>query len=301
VTKLSVIIPHMNQPEFLLRCLTSLAKQVDAFPGTEVIVVDNGSRELPTKIIAAYSWARLEQESAKGPGPARNKGIQVAKGDILAFIDADCLAHPGWLASIVRAFTSTHPDAQIIGGEVLIAYVDEANITMLEAYESVFGYRQQDYIEQQHFSGTGCLAMRKHVFAKVGPFAGIGVAEDRDWGQRAHQAGFKTYFIHDMIVYHPARKSFDELCVKWDRHIVHDFNERADGLFGRIKWLVLIAVVAGSGFVDIVRRVFFSPHLKGLKQRVMASVMLIRVRFYRATQMVRMLFVRNKADPKWNR
>jgi GT2 family glycosyltransferase len=300
VSKISIIIPHMNQLDFLERCLTSLAPQVAKYPGTEAVIVDNGSTVLPTDIVKKHAWARLDHEKTKGPGPARNKGIAVSDGEIMAFIDADCLAHPGWLDSIVQAFKN-NPDVDILGGEVLIAYVDEKRLTVIEAYEAIFGYRQQDYIERQHFSGTGNLAMKRPVFAKVGPFAGIGIAEDRDWGHRAYQAGFKTIFVPNMIVYHPARKTFPELCVKWDRHITHDYNERAQGFVGHVKWVILTFAVAVSGFVDIPRRVIFSPYLKGVWNKIMASAMLVRIRLYRAEKMLRIMFRQDAADPKWNR
>ena len=86
MTAVSVIIPHLNQPAFLTRCLASLAAQQGA-PAFEVIVVDNGSKTLPEAQVAAFETARLMVEDTPGPGPARNRGVGAAKGEILAFID----------------------------------------------------------------------------------------------------------------------------------------------------------------------------------------------------------------------
>ncbi len=298
MNRVSIIIPHMNQPDFLKRCLKSIEPQVEALPGTEVIVVDNGSRELPTSIVGAYAWAQLGQESIKGPGPARNQGIAISCGEVLAFIDADCVAHPEWLASIVREFDNK-PGLEVIGGDVRIGMVDGKHPTLLEAYESVFAYRQEEYIDKHKFSGTGNLAMRRPVFAKVGPFAGIGIAEDRDWGQRATKAGVSIKYVPGMIVYHPARRTFRELCAKWDRHMAHDFNDKAKGFGGRIRWMILSVAVAASSVVDI-RRVLTSDRIEGVWSRILASAVLFRIRLYRATRMLGMVFYRDRAEPKWN-
>jgi len=73
----------------------------------------------------------------------------------------------------------------VVGGDVRIAVANPRRLTHLEAYESIFAYRQQEYIETMGFSGTGNLAVGREDFERIGPFAGIEVAEDRDWGRRA--------------------------------------------------------------------------------------------------------------------
>jgi glycosyltransferase involved in cell wall biosynthesis len=90
--QISVIIPHLNQEDFLERCLASLADQTIGDVKIEIIVVDNGSRRLPGDVVGRFPGVRLEQELTPGPGPARNKGIQVSSAPVLAFIDADCIA-----------------------------------------------------------------------------------------------------------------------------------------------------------------------------------------------------------------
>ena len=89
---ISVVIPHLNQPEALDTCLTSLDSQSLERLLFEVIVVDNGSASIPTDIVVNHSGTRLLQELQPGPGPARNFGVRAANGDIIAFIDADCRA-----------------------------------------------------------------------------------------------------------------------------------------------------------------------------------------------------------------
>jgi glycosyltransferase involved in cell wall biosynthesis len=156
--KISVVIPHLNQPDALANCLETICNQTMPRSDYDVIVVDNGSAHLPQAICKRFN-ARLLQETEPGPGPARNTGIAAATTDLLAFIDADCLADTKWLASAYEGLSSQ--TAQIVGGDVRIAYGDPNNLTALESYESVFGYRQKLYIERMGFSGTGSLAFEK--------------------------------------------------------------------------------------------------------------------------------------------
>ena len=167
--QISVVVPHFNQGDQLRRCLELLHSQTFDLGKVEIVVVDNGSDVLPSAICAEFPNVRLEHEPRPGPGPARNRGVGVSRAPILAFIDADCFADHHWLATIATVFDDEQ--VQIIGGDVRIAVADASRLTALEAYESVFAYRQQEYIEKQGFSGTGNLAMRRSVFERSVPSA----------------------------------------------------------------------------------------------------------------------------------
>jgi GT2 family glycosyltransferase len=264
-------------------------------------VVDNGSKELPADICSQFDGVRLVEEPAPGPGPARNLGVKVSNGAILAFIDADCTADPDWLAVIERALADAG-DAKVIGGDVRIARRDPQRATMIEAYESIYAYRQEEYITRHRYSGTGNLAMRREVYDAVGPFCGIERAEDRDWGQRATRLGFAVRYVPDMIVYHPARRSFAELYTKWDRHISHTFAEDARGLIGRLRWLGRTVAVAGSPLFEA-RRILTSPRVATRRERLSAAVALVRIRMYRASRMLAALVGQTsaRASRDWNR
>jgi glycosyltransferase involved in cell wall biosynthesis len=101
--RISIVIPHLNEPDNLRRCLLSLAAQQSEGIPFEIIVVDNGSIELPRAVCSEFAGVRLEHEPVPGPGPARNLGARCARAELLAFIDSDCVAQPGWLRAIVEA------------------------------------------------------------------------------------------------------------------------------------------------------------------------------------------------------
>lgn len=298
--QISIIVPHLNQPDFLLSCLQSLREQGAEAEDVEIIVVDNGSKALPSQICDRFKNVSLISEAVPGPGPARNKGIETARAPLLAFIDADCFAGTGWLQAIKEKFRDT--DIQVIGGDVRIALNDAAHVTQLEAYESVYAYRQKMYIEKQGFSGTGNLAMRREVYQDVGPFAGIGIAEDRDWGKRATRLGYKIHYCPEMKVYHPARKSFSELHAKWERHIAHDYAESERTLKWRVLWYAKAVALFFSPVWESVR-IVQSDRLYDIKSRWLAWTGLCRIRFFRFKLMMLSLHPsRSKAtSAKWNR
>jgi len=284
---ISIVIPHLDQAEYLRSCLESLARQTYDMRRVEIIVVDNGSNAPPTGICSAFDGVRLVEEPTPGPGPARNLGVKVSRGAILAFIDADCAADPGWLAAIDGAFARSSSVA-VIGGDVRIARGDPGHATMLEAYESIYAYRQEEYITRQQFSGTGNLAMRRQVHDAVGPFCGIERAEDRDFGQRATRLGFAIAYVPEMIVYHPARRSFEELYAKWERHISHDFREYAATHRGALRWTLYGLAVAMSPAVEIMR-LWNSDRVTGAWERWLAFAAVTRIRAWRARRMLAML------------
>ena len=290
--RISVVVPHHDDPE-LPACLAALAAQrADGIP-FEVLVVDNGSARPPVAACAAHPGVRLLAEPTPGPGPARTTGARAARAPVVAFIDADCRADPGWIAAIDRAFAD--PATEIVGGDVRIAPLDPARLTVVEAYESVFGYRQRLYIERDGYAATCNMAVRRAVFDAVGAFAGLGVAEDMDWGRRATRLGHRTAYLPEMRVRTPARPDFPALARKWDRHVAHFWAEtRArPGLGPRLRWLALTGAVALSPLAEI-PTLARSDRLSRPGDRARGFAGVARLRLHRAG---RMLGLALGADP----
>ena len=299
--KISVIIPHLNQPDYLRKCLASLATQTVGMGNVEIIVVDNGSRELPTEVIACFQNVTLTTEAQPGPGPARNKAVLLSSGTILAFIDADCVADANWLAEVSEALRSTE-NRKIVGGAVRIATMVPGKPNMVEAYEQVFSFRQKFYIEAQNYSATLNMATRRDVFERVGRFGGIEIAEDRDWGQRAAKMGLRTHFIPSMLVTHPARANIREICAKWDRLLSHDYEEYRSTLVGQLKWFLKSMALAVSPVASSIN-ILKSKELRSIRGWCLAAAGLTFVRLYRTRKMLSLQFGSRKgADGhSWNR
>ena len=296
----AVVVPHLDQLRALRRCLSALAWGTRA--PDEIVVVDNGSRRAPpADLWGALPGARLLTEATPGPGPARNAGISATRSPVLAFVDADCVPAPDWLERIAETFATGTDD--VLGGDVRIGPAPPAPGDEVAAYEALYAYRMDRYIAREGFSGTGNLAMRRRVWARVGPFAGIGVAEDRDWGRRAAAAGVALRHVPGMRVHHPARASLDELRAKWDRHVAHDFAELPPGARSRLRWALKAAALPLSPLAEL-PRIATTDRLDGYAMRRDAWRGLVAIRRHRAARM-RALLSRPQDGPAlaaaWNR
>lgn len=278
----SVIIPHFDQPSALRLCLQSLARQTYPASCFEVIVADNGSSDIGAlaEAMSSFATARLVVEPRRGAALARNAALPLVRGDVVAFIDADCVADRGWIEAGVDALS----DVDICGGEVRVTARDELRLSAVEAFEKVFAFRQRAYIAQKGFSVTANLFARRSVVDAVGPFTN-GVSEDVDWCRRAVALGFRLAFNAKSIIGHPARRNWDELVRKWDRLV----RERWNGFegrspTGRLKWAAL-AIATGLSAAPHLFMALTSDRLDRLSDRVAATGVLVRIRWWRARRM----------------
>jgi cellulose synthase/poly-beta-1,6-N-acetylglucosamine synthase-like glycosyltransferase len=299
--RISVIIPHLNEPDDLRRCLEALAGERGHGIGFEIIVVDNGSAVSPEAVTERFPGVRLEHQPVPGPGPARNRGAEVARADLLAFIDADCVAQPGWIAAIAR-FMDDHPEVDFVGGDIRILPAVPDRLTAIEAYEAIYSYRTRRYVERDGFAATGNMAVRRAVFEAVGPFGGIGTMEDTEWGQRATAAGHRSAYLAEARVATPSCRAFGELARRWDRHVAHEFGQLDHGRAGLLRWLLKAAVIAASPVGEI-PTVLASDRVSGLGRRWLAWTCLWRCRLYRARRMLGLAWHDNAAAmvDMWNR
>lgn len=107
--EVSVVIPAYNRADLLPRLLDSLAAMTDA-PPWEVIVVDDASPDDTGPVVERWiadhpviEGRYIRLDSNQGPGTARNRGTDEARGTWVAFTDTDCIADPGWLAGLYAA------------------------------------------------------------------------------------------------------------------------------------------------------------------------------------------------------
>ena len=100
--RFSVVIPAYNEAAFLGTCLQSLSNQ-DFDGAYEVIVVDNNSKDETSEIARAHG-VKVVREENPGVCWARQRGTQLAEGEIVVSTDADTTFDPGWLSRIDRAF-----------------------------------------------------------------------------------------------------------------------------------------------------------------------------------------------------
>lgn len=280
----SVIVPHFNQKRLLALCLESLERQSLARDRFEIIVGDNMTPAGVEALKTAFPRVVFVEAQARGAAHARNAALAAARGEVIAFTDADCVAAPDWLERGLDGLAH----ADLCGGRIEVTAADAARPSPVEAFERVFAFRQRDYVRRKKFAATANLFARRAAADAIGPFTN-GLSEDVDWCRRGAALGLRLAFNDRSIVSHPARRDWSELVRKWDRIILERWNGFATGApLRRPLWLFLAAATALSA-VPHLARVAFSPELERLRDRAAAAGVLARIRFWRAARMTALL------------
>jgi glycosyltransferase involved in cell wall biosynthesis len=284
----SVIVPHFNDVTNLRRCLTHVLHQSWPVNAYEVIVSDNNSQGGLAAIKSVVPpGVMVVHAREQGAGPARNAGVAAARGEIFAFIDSDCFAHPDWIREGLEALDRF----DYVGGKVITIVEDTQNLTAAAAYEVVFAFNFKKYIEKDKFSGTGNLFVPRKIFQQIGGFRS-GVSEDVDWCRRANAKQMRLGYAEKAVVEHPARSHWSDLTRKCDRVLIETFLLSQERPKWQLRWLGYTTAVAVSPFVHWVRPLL-SPRLPGVHAKLMGIVGLIGIRYYRSYHMLRLLLWRN--------
>jgi len=205
---LSVIICTRSRPVSLRRTLESLLAQEAPPKEWEVIVVDNGATDETREVIESFvarGPVRYASEPIQGLGRARNRGIAVARGRLLAFTDDDVVLSLDWARRIVDRF-SAEPDVDAVFGCV---YADAG-------IPSMFSLRTRPdacYIQGKHrvweSTGGNNMAYRRSVTDRIGlfdPLHGSGAkywgADDAEFQYRFFKAGFKAFYDPEIKAKH---------------------------------------------------------------------------------------------------
>ncbi|MCK5345321.1 MAG: glycosyltransferase, partial [Candidatus Heimdallarchaeota archaeon] len=200
----SVVIPVRNSPQRIAKCLENLLNQTYPKDFFEIIVVDNGSTDETPDVIQKYPVKYLEESSVRNPYAARNKGIQAAKGEIIAMIDANCFAYPQWLEHGIEKMRRENAD--LMGGKVVFLFLGKKK-TVAEMYDSITNIRMKESIEGRKVAKGGNLFVWKRVFDSIGLFPGnVRSGIDVLWTGRATRAGFKLVYSDAAEVSYPARE-----------------------------------------------------------------------------------------------
>jgi len=138
--KISVIINTLNRPEPLEQCLEALRKQT--YKDFEVVVVDQSRNRRTKKVCKPYNLKYYRIRKRNNLSVSRNYGINMAAGDVLAFIDDDAQARSDWIERIVKAYDQEDPPALIAGRVIDVSDPDNPVTQFQNGIVSSFGYTE---------------------------------------------------------------------------------------------------------------------------------------------------------------
>ncbi|HWP47161.1 MAG TPA: glycosyltransferase [Candidatus Limnocylindrales bacterium] len=164
----SIVVPFHNSERYLMECIEGLLSQDYPRERYEIVMVDNNSTDASVRIVKRYPRVRLISEGRRGAYAARNRGVREAKGKIIAFTDSDCVPFKDWLQGIKEAMA--HPEVGIVIGSLRFAR-DSFLLSLLADYENEKDhYVFTSKIKELYYGYAGNMAIRKELFAEIGPF-----------------------------------------------------------------------------------------------------------------------------------
>jgi len=201
----SVIVAVRNGEEEIGGCLTSLLR-TEYPPGSrEILVLDHGSTDRTAEVMRQYP-VRYVPEAGRGVCQARNRGIELSRGEILVFTDPDCVVSSRWLRELVRSF-----EEPAVGG-VAGAILPYPGTTPAER----FAARRRSHTQERPlshprrpFAMTPNVAFRRDVFRRIGRFDTLfpgGGWEDADLCWRfSRETTYTLEYAPRAVVFHRYR------------------------------------------------------------------------------------------------
>jgi mycofactocin system glycosyltransferase len=210
----SVIVPVRNRPTDITTCLQSLSRLDYPAEKMEVIVVDDASDDNTPEVVSTFALHLIRLKVHRQASYCRNRAAQRAKGEILAFLDSDCVVDPQWLKELIPAFAD--PSNGAVGG-VVDSY---RNTKVLDRYEKVKSsltmgsWPKSSHEEKNFFYLPSCnLLVRRTLFQQLGGFReDVVVGEDVDFCWRLQDQGHHLEYRPVGTVYHKHRNSMRYFC-----------------------------------------------------------------------------------------
>jgi glycosyltransferase involved in cell wall biosynthesis len=179
----SVIVPVRDGEATIAGCLDAILATDYPEDRREVLVVDNGSSDRTAALIRSRP-VRYLHEAKRGVSNARNRGIAESGGEILAFIDADCLVEPQWLTELVRPFEN--PEVGAVAGD--LRHVEPRNAAERQAVRLLGNWQRFAFTSNPAYPITANAAYSRDVLEQIGPFdPHLTRAQDVELGLRFHE------------------------------------------------------------------------------------------------------------------
>lgn len=195
---ISIIIPNYNGAGTIGKCLESVVSSKNQ--NVEVIVVDDCSEDNSVDIIKGFPCRLIHLQTHSGASKARNMGAQNSLGEVLFFIDADCLVQKDTLVLANKLFSEGH---RIIGGTYTGVPYDNS---FFSTFQSIFiNYSETKHKENTDYIATHAMIIDKQIFINSGGFREdfpFPILEDVEFSHRLRRAGHRLVIDPMILVQH---------------------------------------------------------------------------------------------------
>lgn len=199
---ISVIVPAYNAEKTINSTINSLLRQNFPKKSYEIILVDDGSNDKTVELASKFP-IKIIRSVHKGPAFSRNLGAKKSKGDIILFIDSDCIADKNWIRHMIEPFK----DSDVVGVSGKYRTLNQDSIiARFSGYEIEERHVNMEKKKVIDFIGTFSAGYRKKIFLKFGGFDirfKTSSGEDAELSYRIAKFGYKMVFQPSAIVYHP--------------------------------------------------------------------------------------------------
>jgi cellulose synthase/poly-beta-1,6-N-acetylglucosamine synthase-like glycosyltransferase len=161
----SVVVPVRDGEDTIAACLDAILATDYPSDRREILVVDNGSSD-GTAALTQVRPVRFLHEPERGVSHARNNGIAASRGEILAFVDADCLVEPQWLTELVRPFED--PEVGAVAGD--LQHVTPTTSAERQAARLLGNWQRFAFTSNPAYPITANAAYRREVLDRIGGF-----------------------------------------------------------------------------------------------------------------------------------
>lgn len=227
-TCVSIVIPSYGRPSKLKTCLANLRLQIFAEPW-DIVIIDDGSPLPVTKNSlgiddqsdSLFPQVQIIRQHNAGPAAARNRGVIAAKGELIAFLDDDCIPDPHWLFQLVSSWR-LRPGA-LVGGSTINGLSKEVFASASQTIVSlVYEYFNTDP-DSAYFLASNNILCLKRQFQQIGGFAEDfprAGAEDRDFCDRWRMMQWPITWNKQALIkhyHHQSLTKFIELHIRYGR------------------------------------------------------------------------------------
>jgi glycosyltransferase involved in cell wall biosynthesis len=198
----SVVVPTKDRPGYLEVTLRSLRDQ-DLPDPYELIVVDDGD-DPGTRAVAEAAGARLlRPRGGRGPNTARNTGIEETAADLIALVDDDVHAPPGWLRALVEG-AARHPEADAFGGPIRARFEGPAPRACGREQPPITALDLGPADREAELVWSANMLLRRAAWERVGPlderFSTGG--DEEEWLRRLRADGGRVVYVADAELHH---------------------------------------------------------------------------------------------------